>query len=444
MSIGGEDLTYRRVLLSAIIAVSLAAPALVMPSQLAVAGGNCTAWGSIDEPPPTIRVGRGNGTVEVVDFRQYVGTVLAKEWSYTHPAATLEAAAVAIKQYAWYYTLGGKWRTSYVNELGECYDVKDSTADQLYKPHLVGEINPRIWQAVDNTWGLTVRKSGKFFLTTYRTGDSKVCASDVTGWRLFAKSIINCGKIGWTREEIQLAYYAPDVTFHWMDDGVPDQPPIEVPISAPDVIDLVDGTTSDGQYVRVRWDRDGARPEGTFYQLQQNVEGLWKDVPLDDPTQRSLTTWLKPNKTHQFRVRLANSDGAVSAWQAGPRFSPKLVESTSTAFTWSSGWSKGYNSSASGGSMGYATRGGAIATFSFTGREVALVGTLGPTRGQVRIWIDGVRQDGVYDMWAKTTTWRAVWFRHEFADAGAHTIGVEVVGTSGRPRVDVDAALYLP
>lgn len=437
-------MSYRRALASALIAFSLAASALgAAPPAVVYAASDCTGWGSINEPPPTVRVGRGDGTVEVVDFRQYVGIVLAKEWSATHPAATLEAAAVAIKQYAWYYTLSGKWRKSYVNATGECFDVKDSTADQLYKPHKVGVVDPRIWQAVDNTWGLTVRKSDKFFLTTYRTGETKVCAADVTGWRLYARSIINCGKIGWTREQIQLAYYAPDVTFHWADDGLPDLPPIDTPISAPDVIDLVEGTTTGGQYVRVSWDAQQARPEGTFYQLQRSVAGLWTDVVLDDPTSNTRTEWLKPNKTHRYRVRLANAEGSVGAWATGPQFSPKLVESTAAAFSWSGAWKKGYASQASGGSLGYASKAGSVATFSFTGSEVALVGTLGPLRGEARVWIDGV-QVGTFDMYAKTTRWRAVWFRHQFAEAGPHTIAVEVVGTKGRPRVDVDAALYLP
>lgn len=438
-------LSYRRALLSAIIAVSLAVPAAAVPMQVAFAGGTCTGWTSIDEPPETIRVGRADGTVEVVEMRQYVGTVLAKEWSYTHPAATLETAAVAIKQYAWYYAMAGKWRKTYVTELGECYDVKDSTADQLYKPHLVPTIDPRTWQAVDNTWGLSVRKGGQFFLTTYRTGTSKVCASDVTGWRLFAKSIINCGKIGWSREEIQTAYYAPDVTFHWADDGQPDLPTIGQTITPPNDIDLMADTSSLGEFLRVRWDADDARPQGTFYQLQQSNNGLWADVALADPTQRAYRAYLKPGRTtYQFRVRLANAEGSVGPWFTGPSFKVRLKENPTTSFGWSGGWKKAYPKESSGGSVGYATQPGAVATFSFTGREVALVGTLGPTRGQVRVWVDGVLLPDTYDMWAKTTMWRQVWFRHEFADAGPHTVAVEVVGTPGRPRVDVDAGLFLP
>jgi hypothetical protein len=437
-------LIYRRALLSATIALSLAVSALAAaPVPAALAAPSCTGWTSITTPPETIRVGRADGSVAIVPFRQYVGVVMMREWSPSHPAATLEAGAVAAKQYGWYYALAGHWRRSYINEAGQCYDVKGTTADQLYAPERVGEVDPRMWRAIDATWGLSVRKSDRFFLTGYRTGEPVPCASDANGYRLFAKSAINCGRNGWTREQIQLAYYAPDVTFHWSED-VAEVAPLDTPITPPDVVDLVAGTTTAGEYVRVRWDRQEARPAGTFYELQRAVDGAWVDVPLDDPEARSVTAWLRPNVAHRYRVRLADAGGGVGPWHTGTRFTPRLVESTATAFSWSSGWKKGYANPASGGSFGYASRAGATVTFSFSGSEVALVGTLGPTRGQARIWLDGVLQDGVHDMYAATTTWRAVWFRHQFADAGPHTVTVEVVGTSGRPRVDVDAALVLP
>lgn len=56
---------------------------------------SCTGWPSRDLPPETIRVGRRDGSVETVDFRTYVGMVMAKEWPGWVPAAARAAGAVA-------------------------------------------------------------------------------------------------------------------------------------------------------------------------------------------------------------------------------------------------------------------------------------------------------------------------------------------------------------
>ena len=48
-------------------------------------------------------------------------------------SALRRAGAVAVKQYAWFHVL--KWRGGKYN--GDCFDVKDTTADQLYKAKAV-------------------------------------------------------------------------------------------------------------------------------------------------------------------------------------------------------------------------------------------------------------------------------------------------------------------
>ena len=83
--------------------------------QAGTAGQSCTGWRSDRRPPETIRVLRAKkrtgvpadivGTVEEVPFREYVGVVLAAEWPSHYPLETLKAGALAVKQYAWYYTI---------------------------------------------------------------------------------------------------------------------------------------------------------------------------------------------------------------------------------------------------------------------------------------------------------------------------------------------------
>ena len=251
----------------------LVALALLLPLSAAAppavgAAGSCTGWTSTIVPPETIRVGRSDGSVDVVDFRTYVGVVMAKEWPGRVPRQAREAGAVAVKQYGWYYALEGHHRSSYVNADGKCYDVRDSTTDQLYRPEKV-TVGSEIWTVVDATWGLSVRKDGKLFLTGYRAGSSSACAGDVDGRKLFAGSVIECAEKGWSREKIQATYYAPNVTFHWATAETTPAPAgaLDVLIGLP-VVGLRTGGTLAEQHARLAWDADATLLSRALYLLR--------------------------------------------------------------------------------------------------------------------------------------------------------------------------------
>ena len=354
------------------------------------------------------------------------------------PMAAMEAGATAVKQYGWFYTLAGRHRSSYVTADGKCYDVKDSTTDQLYKPEQV-TVGSKIWQAVDATLGLSVRKSGRFFLTGYRAGSSSVCASDVDGTRLYARSLIACANQGWTRGQIQRAYYAPDVTFHWATSPPPaTDMSLATVITAP-TVGLVAGRTLGGRHARVSWDRADDRPVGTHYELERLVDGVWVDVALPDRKRPRVYLPLKWGETHRFRVRLRDGVGNTGAWYTGPSFDARLRQDTSAGFQWSAGdWDAADKSSASGGTVKYATSGGSVATMAFTGRSVAIVGTKGPTRGKARIYVDGVLQTEI-DLYSPTVRWRVLVFARSWGDSAEREVRVEVVGAK---RVDIDGLLF--
>ncbi len=187
--------------------------ALTQASGVFAAGDNsCTGWQSTRIPPDTIRVfRRATGVVEVVPFPTYVATVMGKEWPGYLPIPVIEAGSVAVKQYGWYYAMEGRHRSSYVNESGECYDVRDTTSDQLYKPEKA-RVRAKHWAAIDVTWDFHLRKDGRQFLTSYRTGEKGPCAHDATGWKLFARSAIRCAEdLGYNWKQILHAYYGPNL-----------------------------------------------------------------------------------------------------------------------------------------------------------------------------------------------------------------------------------------
>ncbi len=421
-----------------LLMLALLIPVAAYHARPVVAGGSCTGWTSITVPPDTIRVGRSDGTVEVVKFRKYVGVVMAKEWPGWVPRQAREAGAVAVKQYGWYWTLAGNHRSSYVNAKGKCYDVKDSTADQLYKPEKV-TVGKKIWAVVDATWGLTVRKSGKFFMTGYRTGKSDKCASDVDGWKLFAKSVIDCAERGWMREEIQLTYYAPDVSFHWTGDA---ESSALGAIIGPPKVSFIDGLVLADNHALVSWDPSGNRPENATYQLQWRINGTWYNVKLADATQNSVALRLKWGQNHRFRVRLRDDNGNVGQWYAGPAFDSKLVQDKNKRMGWSPGdWQREEVTAASAGTVTYATRPGSQSALKFTGRAVAWISTMGPDRGRAQIYVNG-NLVGEVDLYAPEYRYRVLVFSKVWKASKERIIRFDVLDEPERPRVDVDAILF--
>jgi hypothetical protein len=197
--------TFVRRLLATTLALSALAPAYAALPNVAFAGSSCTGWKSTTVPPDYIRVGRRDGSVDVVPFRKYVGVVSAREWPYWLPGAARRVGAIAVKQYGWYFTMAGNHRLSFVNSRGKCYDVTDGTRDQLYKPEKT-TVRRATWRAVDATWSISLRKNANFFLTGYRYGQDVRCGADADGKLLYERSVADCARRGKTTYAILQKY----------------------------------------------------------------------------------------------------------------------------------------------------------------------------------------------------------------------------------------------
>lgn len=92
--------------------------------------------------------------------------------------------------------------------------------------------------------------------------------------------------------------------------------------------------------------------------------------------------------------------------------------------------------------MHRASGAGASSTLTFTGRAVARVASVGPDRGAARIIVDG-RTVATVDLRSSTKRHRVVVWSRTWSSAERHTLTIRVVGTSGRPRVDVDGFLVV-
>jgi len=175
------------------------------PSPPAAAAALCGGYGSQTTPPPTVRVYRAAaGTVETVDFRAYLKNVLSREWISSWTTESLRAGALAVKDYAWYQVL--HWR-GYVSAGGQCFDLFDTTRDQVYDPSR--PIYAPMAAAVDATWTTLALRNGLVVPTYYNAGSPKErCGANANGWQMFQWGSQACGLDGLSAAQIMSVYYA--------------------------------------------------------------------------------------------------------------------------------------------------------------------------------------------------------------------------------------------
>jgi hypothetical protein len=186
----------------------------------------------------------------------------------------------------------------------------------------------------------------------------------------------------------------------------------------------------------------GADPHGSGvarYIVQRSIAGgAWTTL---SSTLRSpaIDVSLRPGVRYQFRTRAIDYAGNTgSSWAYGTAFTPQIVEQTSTAVRFSTGWSNVSNASYLSGTAKGRSVIGASASFTFSGRSVGFVTTVGPLRGRVKVYVDGTYVRTV-DLHAATNRYRTLAFSWGWSSVGTHTIRLVLAGPSSRPRVDVDA-----
>lgn len=197
--------------------------------------------------------------------------------------------------------------------------------------------------------------------------------------------------------------------------------------------------------VTVSWtgtDGPGGSLVAVYQVARTTDDGLTWTTLASAVTTTALATSVPGTGTASFRVRAVDRAGNVGAWIAGMKLTPSLAQ-TETGLAWTGVWTAAAGTSYSGGSVRYSITAGSSATYSFTGRSVALVMTRATTRGAVRVYVDGAASYATVDSYAAATAYAQQVWSKSWAASGVHTVKVVVVGTSGRARVDLDAISVL-
>jgi outer membrane protein assembly factor BamB len=170
--------------------------------------------------------------------------------------------------------------------------------------------------------------------------------------------------------------------------------------------------------------------------------GPWQPVTLASTATRATTVNARLGGIIQMRARASDSAANVSRWAYSPRTVVAVVQENSTAITQSLSWQRVASASALGGWLDATSRSGAWARYRFSGRSVAWIAPVAPTRGRADVFVDGIRIARI-DLWAPTFGSRRIVFQRSWPSSGTHTLEIRNLGTSSRPRIDLDALLIL-
>jgi len=170
------------------------------------------------------------------------------------------------------------------------------------------------------------------------------------------------------------------------------------------------------------------------FELQASTDGgtTWSPVATALPTPAA-NVLAASSGTVRYRVSAVDKAGNVGML-TGLNLTPRLIQNTSTAITYSTGWTLASSPSYSGGSVRFATVAGKSASFKFTGRTIAYVTTRAANRGKVKVFVDGILMTTL-DLSGPSKV-RFVAWQQTWSTSAPRTIRLVVVGPA---RVDLDA-----
>ncbi len=197
--------------------------------------------------------------------------------------------------------------------------------------------------------------------------------------------------------------------------------------------------------------RGGAARVGRLFLYVSREGGAWQLARvrtvsvLSRGLQRTavVRTALAPGFRYTFATRASDTAGRLSGMAYGAPFRLDAHEERSSSIAWSPGWLEANQGRGHGALLRYATARQATATLGFTGSSVGWLARTGAGRGHAYVFVDGVFRMTVDLGPRQGAAARRVVFSQAFASPGPHTLQIQVVGTPGRPRVDVDAFLVL-
>jgi glucose/arabinose dehydrogenase/PKD repeat protein len=189
--------------------------------------------------------------------------------------------------------------------------------------------------------------------------------------------------------------------------------------------------------LRLQWSGSDAFSGLDRFEVGQSTDGgAWSTIGNQlSPTY--LDRLVSQAHTYRFRVRAVDNAGNFGAWMYGPTSRITAISQASSAVRYAGTWSNATSTTIWwGGTAKASSTAGSTASYTFTGRAIAWVAVKAPTRGKAQIFINGVLKATV-DLYASTVLKQHVIWQTS-GGVATRTIMIKVLGTAGRPRIDVD------
>jgi serine protease len=193
---------------------------------------------------------------------------------------------------------------------------------------------------------------------------------------------------------------------------------------------------------KISWSATDANGILAYYARVSVNGGAWTALTLPTATSTSAVFDLTPGASYTFQVAARDKVGNWSAYRNGPTFTPTLIAENHASIWNSASFIRTAYAPAIGGYVSVSGTTGASATVTFTGRNIAWIGTKATNRGQADLWLDGAYL-GRIDLYSATTKPATVLYSLNVTAGVTHTLQIGVVGTSGRPKLDIDGFAIL-
>jgi hypothetical protein len=217
-------------------------------------------------------------------------------------------------------------------------------------------------------------------------------------------------------------------------------------VSAPVAALVAGGTTSKaGLPVRVSWSATSTGSGITGYTLEQSSDGGIHFTPLTlaPATATSVSLNLPAGSArYAFRIGATDAAGRHAATATGSVFTLSLTQESAKTIKYAKTWKKVTSKAASGGTLRTTVVKNASATFTITGRSLAIVAAVGARDGKALIY-DGKKLLATIDLRASRTAYQKIVYVRDFGTSGRHVIRIVCPATKGRPTIDLDAFIVM-
>lgn len=211
--------------------------------------------------------------------------------------------------------------------------------------------------------------------------------------------------------------------------------PLDPVVSTPGV-SLTPDASLNGILARIAYSVSDPGGSGGYpLEVGRSVDGkAWTTVASGGGISKTLDFAVSPGHTYRFRVRAADDAGNVGPWAYTRTFTPVRYTESNAAIKRTGTWGRIYYYDV-GFYTRYAKAKGATAKLTFTGRTIGFVAVVGPGRGKAGIYVDGKLAQTIDTYKASKDAW--VKFQKSWSASGTHTIMVKVLGTAGRPKIEL-------